>query len=133
VDILKAEFPTDADHETNEAKMIDYCRSLSEISGDVPWVILSAGVDFATFQRQVKMACEAGASGFVAGRAIWNEALDIANDAARDRFLNSTAVSRLQVLADTAKDRATSWRTRVAGRIPRCTEGWYVNYSKSAG
>ncbi|MCB9102312.1 MAG: tagatose 1,6-diphosphate aldolase [Anaerolineales bacterium] len=128
VDILKAEFPTDADHETDETKMVGYCRRLSEISGDVPWVILSAGVDFTTFQRQVEIACEAGASGFVAGRAIWNEALDIANDAARDRFLNSTAVSRLRVLTDTANYRATSWRRREAGRIPRLSEGWYVDY-----
>ncbi|MCB0162667.1 MAG: tagatose 1,6-diphosphate aldolase, partial [Anaerolineae bacterium] len=130
VDILKAEFPTDANHETDEAKMVDYCRSLSEISGDVPWVLLSAGVNFATFQRQVEIACKAGASGFVAGRAIWNEALEMAGESARNRFLNTIAVSRLRVLADTANYRATSWPVRVGKRTPRCEEGWYEGYSR---
>lgn len=130
VDILKAEFPTDANHETDETIMIDYCRSLSEISRDVPWVLLSAGVDFATFQRQVEMACEAGASGFVAGRAIWNEALNMAGESARDRFLQTIAVSRLRVLADTANYRATPWPVRVGKRISQCQEGWYIGYNR---
>lgn len=129
VDILKAEFPTDANHETDETKMADYCRQLSEISAGIPWVLLSAGVDFATFQRQVDIACQAGASGFVAGRAIWNEALETAEEAARDQFLNTTAVSRIRVLTDTANDGATSWSERVADRIPVCEVGWYVEYN----
>lgn len=128
VDILKAEFPTDANHEADEAKMADYCRQLTDLSTGIPWVLLSAGVDFATFQRQVEIACEAGASGFVAGRAIWNEALELAEAADRDRFLNTIAVSRLRVLTDTAHYRATPWPKRVAGRLPECQEGWYVEY-----
>lgn len=129
VDILKAEFPTDANHEADEAKMADYCRQLSEISTGIPWVLLSAGVDFATFQRQVDIACRAGASGFVAGRAIWNEALQTAEEAARDHFLNTTAVSRIRALTETANDSATPWLQRVADRIPLCEAGWYVEYN----
>jgi tagatose 1,6-diphosphate aldolase len=128
VDILKAEFPTDAKYETDEAKMYDYCRRLSEISAGIPWVLLSAGVDFPTFQRQVEIACEAGASGFVAGRAIWKEALETADEVARDRFLNTIAVSRVRVLVETANYRATPWRERVAAHIPQLQEGWYVAY-----
>jgi tagatose-1,6-bisphosphate aldolase len=130
LDILKAEFPTDAAYESDETKMAGYCRQLSEIAGGVPWVLLSAGVDFPTCQRQVEIACEAGASGFVAGRAIWQEALETAAEAARDRFLNTTAVSRIRVLTDTANYRATPWTIRTAGRIPELAEGWYVAYNR---
>ena len=129
VDILKAEFPTDANHETDESKMIDYCCQLSDISAGIPWVLLSAGVDFSTFQRQVEIACAAGASGFVAGRAIWKEALETANEATRDHFLNTIAVSRARVLADTASYRASPWRERCRERISPLAEGWYINYN----
>ncbi len=131
VDILKAEFPTDAKHETNVNKMYDYCRQLSEIARGIPWVLLSAGVNFPTFQTQVEIACDAGASGFVAGRAIWKEALETASVSDRDRFLKTIAVSRTRVLAEIASYRATSWMERVAGRIPELAEGWYVAYNSS--
>lgn len=129
VDILKAEFPVDANHETDEAKMAGYCRQLTDISAGIPWMLLSAGVNFATFQRQVEIACEAGASGFVAGRAIWQETLELADDAARDHFLNTIAVSRNRVLVDTTTYRARPWFERVAGRIPQLKSGWYVDYN----
>jgi len=130
VDILKAEFPTEARYETDETQMDELCRRLSEIAQGVPWVLLSAGVDFPTFQRQVEIACEAGASGFVAGRAIWQEALETAAEADRDHFLQTIAVSRLRVLADTANYRATPWPERVADRIPALEAGWYVDYNR---
>jgi tagatose 1,6-diphosphate aldolase len=133
VDILKAEFPTDAKYETDETTMAGYCRQLTEISAGIPWVLLSAGVDFATFQRQVEIACQAGASGFVAGRAIWNEALEMADEAARAHFLNTIAVSRMRMLTETANTVATAWLERVADRIPVCEEGWYVEYNGRIG
>lgn len=128
VDILKAEFPTEARHETDEAKMAGYCRHLSDIATGLPWVLLSAGVDFPTFQRQAEIACEAGASGVVVGRAVWKEALETADAVARDRFLNSTAVNRVRALADTVNARATPWTERVRGRWPELSEGWYRAY-----
>ena len=128
VDILKAEFPSDARYETDSSKMRDYCRQLSDIAAGIPWVLLSAGVDFPTFQNQVEIACEAGASGFVAGRAIWKEVLEKSEANARNHFLKTIATSRARVLADTANYRATPWRERVANRIPRLKEGWYAEY-----
>jgi len=111
--------------------MSDYCRQLTEICEGIPWVLLSAGVNFATFQRQVEIACEAGASGFVAGRAIWKETLHLPTAAERDKFLTSIAVSRLRVLADTASYRATPWHQRVTNRIPQLESGWHVGYNNS--
>ncbi|MCW5582075.1 MAG: tagatose 1,6-diphosphate aldolase [Luteimonas sp.] len=42
---------------------------------DIPWVMLSAGVTPKQFQRVMQYAYAAGANGFLAGRAIWWEAL----------------------------------------------------------
>lgn len=40
-----------------------------------PWVVLSAGAGPETFVRALTYACRAGASGFLAGRAIWWQAV----------------------------------------------------------
>jgi tagatose 1,6-diphosphate aldolase len=42
----------------------------------VPWVVLSAGVGPRAFAFVVERAVAAGASGFLAGRALWLAALD---------------------------------------------------------
>ena len=42
----------------------------------VPWVVLSQGVEPADFPRAVEAACAGGASGLLAGRALWTNALD---------------------------------------------------------
>ena len=39
-----------------------------------PWVVLSSGVDAVDFPEAVRLSVEAGASGFLAGRAIWADA-----------------------------------------------------------
>jgi len=44
-------------------------------SAGLPWVMLSAGVTHAQFMRVMEYAYAAGANGFLAGRAIWWEAL----------------------------------------------------------
>jgi len=105
VDVLKAEFPADG-QQFDEFTMRMYCRRLTELIG-IPWVLLSAGVNFQNFQRQVKFACEEGASGFVAGRAIWQEAVETSDPEQRADYLNKIAVSRLRILADVANYRAT--------------------------
>ena len=64
-DILKAEFPYDAGVDDPSA-WADACAELDAASR-VPWVLLSGGVDDATFERQVAAACAAGASGVLVG------------------------------------------------------------------
>jgi tagatose 1,6-diphosphate aldolase len=50
-----------------------------------PWVMLSAGASMASFEHALVYACRAGASGFLAGRAVWLEALRAYPDAATVR------------------------------------------------
>lgn len=95
VDILKLEFPADLkrarefssgafDGREREpaytlAEVRQFCRQLDQAAG-TPWVILSAGVDISEFLVQLELATEAGASGFLCGRAIWKDAVDLYPD-----------------------------------------------------
>jgi sulfofructosephosphate aldolase len=63
----------------------------------VPWALLSAGVDHATFTGQLRDAIAGGAAGFIAGRSIWKESVPLA-DEERRRFLAGAARSRLEEL-----------------------------------
>ncbi|RME57434.1 MAG: DUF2090 domain-containing protein [Caldilineae bacterium] len=132
IDVLKAEFPCEPGYETDEGVMRAYCRQLTEIAG-VPWVLLSAGVDFATFQRQVEIACEEGASGFLAGRAVWQEGMRMPSPQERQHFLDTIAVSRLRIISDIATYRATPWTERIpADAWPKAEEGWSAAYEEAA-
>jgi tagatose-1,6-bisphosphate aldolase len=126
-DILKAEFPYDASVR-DEAAWADACAELDGAT-PVPWVLLSGGVDDATFERQVGTACRAGASGVLVGRSVWAEAATLAPDA-RDAFLASTGRERLTRLAALVDDLGVPWRPRWArARGPEApTAGWYAAY-----
>jgi tagatose 1,6-diphosphate aldolase len=95
-DILKSEFPVDVKSQPDLKRWEDACRSLSQAS-EIPWVLLSAGVDYPVFAQQTEAACKAGASGILAGRAIWKEALEMPVGE-RDNFLRTTGCDRLQQL-----------------------------------
>lgn len=124
-DVLKMEFPLDIKFNRERAAWQDACAALSEASA-APWVLLSAGVDFAQFEPQVQVACEHGASGFLAGRAIWKEAAAM-SPAARARFLESTARDRLRRLLDIAVSAARPWTDFYSA--PQSSETWYEAYA----
>lgn len=128
IDVLKAEFPADPDFEKDEAKMADQCRQLTE-AAEVPWVLLSAGVDYDTFQLQTKLACENGASGFLAGRAIWQEAPGLP-ETDQEQFLSSTAVERLNELTSIANGSGRAWDGVYSGALAAVDieEGWQIRY-----
>ena len=128
LDVLKAEFPDDPTFQKDEGKMADHCRQLTEAAG-IPWVLLSAGVDYETFELQTRIACENGASGFLAGRAIWQEAPGLPAGE-QDRFLADTAVGRLNKLTEIANASARRWDEIYAGALSALDtkEGWQERY-----
>lgn len=128
IDVLKAEFPDDPDFEIDEAKMAENCRQLTEAAG-IPWVLLSAGVGYDTFKLQASIACENGASGFLAGRAIWQEAPGLP-ESEQDEFLKTSAVGRLNELTEIANSSGRPWTELYAAQIEGVdtTEGWQVRY-----
>lgn len=124
-DVLKLEFPHDIKFNQDQGSWSQACAELSEAS-TVPWVLLSAGVDFDQFKPQAQVACERGASGFLAGRAIWKEAAAMSP---RDRadFLENTARDRLRQLLDIAAASARPWTDFY--RAPQSSENWYESYA----
>jgi len=130
IDVLKAEFPADIKFEQDEGKLLGLCQELNQASR-LPWVLLSAGVDFDSFRKQVKIACKAGASGFLAGRALWQEGAQIRSRDERMNFFQNTAAPRLKELAEIADSYGKSWYSRLGaenGKFDPVTEGWYRSY-----
>jgi len=75
VDIFKMESPIAANavphpDSSESAACQQWFDKLGEAL-DRPWVMLSAGAAMEPFRRIVAHACRAGASGYLAGRAIW--------------------------------------------------------------
>ena len=127
-DVLKLEFPNDAAFDGDQTAWQAACEAISEVCA-TPWVLLSAGVDFATFEIQTAVACRAGASGFLAGRAIWKEVVDL-DAAGRMTFLKGTAVERTQRLAEIADQYARPWTEFYAP--PTGGESWFADYAPMA-
>ena len=124
-DVLKMEFPVDQNFNENLDDWRSACQRISEVSS-VPWVLLSAGVDFEMFEGQLEVACEAGASGFLAGRAIWKECAPMSTDE-RKSFLETTAKKRLNRLLDIARESARPWSQFYS--VPNSTPDWFESYS----
>jgi len=84
-----------------------------------PWVMLSAGARAAAFERVLHYAFEAGASGFLAGRAIWWDAFRRYPDLAAMRDdLERDGRAYLERLGRLAAARATPWAAH-----PRFADG----------
>lgn len=93
-DVYKAEVPLYA--KGTEADVRAECARLNTLI-DGPWVVLSSGVVPDQFPEAVSWACLEGASGFLAGRAVWRGVVghsDLAGALERD------AVPRLRRLCD---------------------------------
>jgi len=129
-DVLKSEFPADVYYERDEAKLAAACKALDAAS-QLPWALLSAGVNFELFKMEAEIAFSAGASGFLAGRALWQEATPISDRAARRDFFNSTVQARLSQLTRLADSYGTPWYAKLGsadGNFPPVEEGWYQSY-----
>ena len=102
-DLLKLEYPGSPEG----------CHRLAEVL-DRPWAVLSAGVPFDDFTKVLQIAFdEGGASGFIAGRSVWREALSLTGNE-RQRFLTDVARPRLERLVAVATERARPY-TQLAG------------------
>ncbi|WP_237477797.1 tagatose-bisphosphate aldolase [Lichenibacterium dinghuense] len=75
------------------------CARVTALCGDIPWAVLSAGVDHETFLGQVETAMANGASGVIAGRALWKDCISLDRDVTRLR-LTSVAVPRLRQIQE---------------------------------
>jgi len=130
IDVLKSEFPGDPRYNKDNASLTDLCRQLDEAAA-VPWVVLSAAVDFETFCQEVEIACRGGASGFLAGRAIWQEAMHLDKAKERINFLATVGADRLKKLNEIAAKYATPWHKKLGltgDSLAPTAEGWYREF-----
>jgi tagatose 1,6-diphosphate aldolase len=122
VDVLKLEFPGELKYtkefedssfyagstvyDLNEIK--GYCQKLNDIA-QLPWVILSAGVDIEEFIEDVRYAVEAGASGFLCGRAIWKDCVQYYPDIEKmEEFIQDQCVQNFKNSNEVAEN-AIPW------------------------
>ncbi|MGH2454220.1 MAG: tagatose 1,6-diphosphate aldolase [bacterium] len=148
-DVLKLEFPADLKYAGEfsagtfdgqerpavytVADVQEFCRQL-EAASRRPWVILSGGVAIAEFLVSLELAAAAGASGFLCGRAIWQDAIRrYPNLDAMRAFLELEGAQNFRQ-ANAVAERARPWfdHPGVGGwkqiRLPEGSESWYREY-----
>jgi tagatose 1,6-diphosphate aldolase len=129
-DVYKAEFPGTFGVET-DAQLADNLKRLNDACVK-PWVLLSAGVDYDKYKKQVEMAMKAGASGVLGGRAFWKEFFTHPSPADRQKFAETECVRRVQE-TDAIVKTGTPWFARYGLTTEdlhgmRATEGWHARY-----
>jgi tagatose 1,6-diphosphate aldolase len=116
IDVFKLESPypasviTDPDKQVSDQILEQAFADLDHAAGR-PWVMLSAGADAESFYRILELAYGAGASGFLAGRAIWWDACSAGfpDWDEVDRQLDSSAVPYLARINRLTERAAMPW------------------------
>ena len=104
--LYKVEVPQHGCGDADE--IVRRCREIDAVV-PMPWVVLSNGVELADFPRAVELACGAGASGMLAGRAIWSDVVQADYPAP---LLRERSVPRLRQLAEIVDRVGRPWRGR---------------------
>ncbi len=103
-DLYKVEVPLHGRGEPDELRA--RCAEIDAVV-EPPWVVLSQGVDPDDFPAAVEAACRAGASGMLAGRAVWTSVLPEEDPT---RALREQAAPRLKRLAAIVDEHGRPWR-----------------------
>ena len=93
-DLYKVEMPLYG--KGTQQALLNSSQKLNE-QINMPWVILSSGVDEKLFPRAVSVAMQAGASGFLAGRAVWSSVVGLPDT---ELMLRDISVPKLQRLGE---------------------------------
>lgn len=110
VDVFKLESPVNAADANGSASVQAVFDEMGRLAGR-PWVMLSAGACKADFKNILDHAFKAGASGFLAGRAIWLDAFNHYPDwDAIDRDLRGASADYMADISALADQAAQSWR-----------------------
>ncbi len=91
-DVFKLEYPEN----------LEGCKKITELLNERPWILLTNPDTFPEFQNHLKNGIIAGASGFLAGRAIWKEICSLSGEE-KERFLSETLPNRFREISEIAK------------------------------
>jgi tagatose 1,6-diphosphate aldolase len=135
-DIYKAEFPGTMGHDSDQ-QLSDNLEALDAAS-ERPWVLLSAGVDYPDYYKQVQMAMTAGASGVLGGRAFWKEYFLQDGADARSKFAATVGHKRVADVDTVVREKGSPWYARYGLTqedlsLVRASEGWHARYGGSFG
>lgn len=83
-DVFKIEFPGSEQQ----------CINITKMLGDTPWILLTKGVDYDEFCNQLEASSKNGCQGFLAGRSLWQELLQMKDKKDKELFLRETLPSR---------------------------------------
>lgn len=89
-DVFKIEFPG------NE----EQCINITKMVGDIPWILLTRGASYSMFYDQLEIASKNGCQGFLAGRSLWQELLNIKDKKEKEIFLKETLPNRFDEIKE---------------------------------
>lgn len=130
VDVLKVQFPGSVASAADRASAAAAAGEL-DAALHVPWVLLSEGAGFDDFAVQMEVVARAGASGFIAGRAVWGDAVGDRPPAERVRAV-ARAGERLDTLKEIVRAYGRPWaeRVRLDEAASALTPTWYQEYGE---
>jgi tagatose 1,6-diphosphate aldolase len=123
-DVLKTEFPGYL-RSAGGVERAEQALAELDSSINVPWVILSAGVEFSEFTDQVELSSKAGASGWLAGRSIWREA---GSAKTQDAWESGLELARTRLAALTTVTHQYARPFRPSESTESVPNGWYEAY-----
>lgn len=135
IDMLKSEFPGDLldtpDGTTGEEAATQAARAIDAACAATPWVMLSGSGTYEVFRRQLRIVAQAGACGFMAGRAIWTGAIGGPDEQRREAVLRCRA--RLDECLSILRANGRPWRQAPAidEVAETLTAGWHQRYLES--
>jgi tagatose-1,6-bisphosphate aldolase len=129
-DILKVQFPGSTGTAQQRAAAADAAREL-DAALTVPWVLLSEGAGYDDFAVQMEIGARAGASGYIAGRAVWGDAVGYLPETQREPAL-ARAAERLAALNEIVRGCGRPWTERVpVGTVAAAMPpDWYESYGE---
>jgi len=91
-DVYKLEYPGSVENAQRITQLLE--------SRKIPWIILTRGTDFNNFVHQLEISVQAGCSGFLAGRSIWQEGPKLKTQEKKDKFFKEILPGRFKLISD---------------------------------
>ena len=135
-DVYKAEFPGTLGHDSDE-QLTDNLHALSEAS-ERPWVLLSAGVDYPDYFKQVEHGDGVRLLGRARGPGLLEGVLPPGRRGGPDPVRRDEGLKRVADVDAVVREHGTPWFARYGLTkedltAVRAAEGWHFRYAPGRG